>query len=134
MKTVELVNVAELKPLDKVQCPDGEFRTVMKITITKGGCYSITDVETGATYDMKGDDVVDRLVIDTGNSLYVPFEIMLKAMVIILDQSLPWPEDTWKDIEQNWDLNLHTHDGEASAAIYRVVNGNTNMDKWRRVL
>jgi len=52
---------------------------------------------------------------------------------VIIATLFEWPEDHWFTLSDNWDLNLWEADGERHAAIYPVVNGQTNTSEWHEV-
>lgn len=48
----------------------------------------------------------------------------------IISEITEWPEDDWISIDENYDLNIFIDgDGNKSARIYQVVNGETIINE-----
>jgi len=59
---------------------------------------------------------------------HVPDEVIQKARAIVAEQDTQnFPEDDWRGIGDEWDLNLYVDDdGKNCATLYKVKNGSTN--------
>ena len=66
-------------------------------------------------------------------AMFVPLEIIDKANVILdsMKDMVVWPEDDWKSLGPDWDLNLFADDqGKGHASIYSVKARKTLTDRW----